>query len=186
MGFNRHWIDETNAAGLVIRRQETLDDITNVTGTAFLGMTFACARCHDHKYDPILQKDYYRLQAFFANTSFGDGPIPLKDPVERKKYEEQNALWESKTKAIRDEMSQIVEPLRKTKAEGGIKTFEDDVQEAILMDASKRDPWQQMMYHTAEPRIGFRRRARCPHAAHAQGRRQPRATPSLKKELVGV
>jgi hypothetical protein len=155
MGFNRNWIDETNAAGLVIRRQETLDEITNVTGTAFLGMTFACARCHDHKYDPILQKDYYRLQAFFANTSFGDGPIPLKDPVERKKYEEQYALWDSKTKTIRDEMSQLVEPLRKTKAEGGIKTFEDDVQEAILMDASKRDPWQQMMYHTASPRIAF-------------------------------
>ena len=57
--------------------------------TAFLGMTFACARCHDHKYDPILQTDYYRLQAFFANTAFGDGSIPLKDPVERKKYEEQ-------------------------------------------------------------------------------------------------
>ena len=155
MGFNRHYIDETNAAGLVIRRQETLDEITNVTGTAFLGMTFACARCHDHKYDPILQTDYYRLQAFFANTAFGDGPIPLKDPVERKKYEEQYAIWDSKTKAIRDEMSQIVEPLRKTKAQGGIKTFEDDVQEAILMDASKRNAWQQMMYHTAEPRIGF-------------------------------
>src|SRR4029434_1447170 len=106
MGFNRHFIDETNAAGLVIRRQETLDEITNVTGTAFLGMTFACARCHDHKYDPILQKDYYRLQAFFANTSFGDGPIPLKDPVERRKYDEQKALWESKTKAIRDAMDQ--------------------------------------------------------------------------------
>src|SRR5262245_39505482 len=155
MGFNRNWIDETNAAGLVIRRQETLDEITNVTGTAFLGMTFACARCHDHKYDPILQKDYYRLQAFFANTSFGDGPIPLKDPIERKKYEEQYALWDSKTKAIREEMSGLVEPLRRTKAEGGIKTFEDNVQEAILMDASKRDPWQQMMYHTASPRIAF-------------------------------
>ena len=155
MGFNRHYIDETNAAGLVIRRQETLDEITNVTGAAFLGMTFACARCHDHKYDPILQTDYYRLQAFFANTAFGDGSIPLKDPVERKKYEEQYAIWDSKTKAIRAEMSQIVEPLRKTKAEGGIKTFEDDVKEAILMDASKRDAWQQMIYHTAEPRIGF-------------------------------
>jgi hypothetical protein len=118
-------------------------------------MTFACARCHDHKYDPIPQKDYYRLQAFFANTSFGDGPSPLKDPEERRKYDEQKAVWESKTKAIRDEMNQIVEPLRKTKLEGGIKTFEDDVQEALRMDASKRDPWQQMMYHTAEPRIAF-------------------------------
>ncbi len=155
MGFNRNWIDETNAAGLVIRRQETLDDITNVTGSAFLGMTVACARCHDHKYDPILQKDYYRLQAFFANTSFGDGPLPLKDPVARQKYDDQKKLWEEKTRDIRAEMNAIVEPLRKTKVEGGIKTFEDDVQEAILLDPAKRDPYQKMMYHTAEPRIAF-------------------------------
>ena len=155
MGFNRHYIDETNAAGLVIRREETLAEITNATGTAFLGMTFACARCHDHKYDPILQSDYYRLQAFFANTAWGDGPIPLKDPVERKKYEEQYSQWDSKTRAIRDEMAVLLEPLRKSKAAGGVKTFEDDVQEAIMMDPAKRDPWQQMMYHTAEPRIGF-------------------------------
>jgi len=155
MGFNRNWTDETNAAGLVIRRQETLDDVTNVTGSAFLGMTIACARCHDHKYDPILQKDYYRLQAFFANTSFGDGPLPIKDPSARQKYEEQKKLWEDKTREIRAEMNTIVEPLRKTKIEGGIKTFEDDVQEAILMDPAKRDPLQQMMFHTAEPRIAF-------------------------------
>jgi hypothetical protein len=155
MGFNRNWTDETNAAGLVIRRQETLDDITNVTGSAFLGMTIACARCHDHKYDPILQKDYYRLQAFFANTSFGDGPLPIKDPSARQKYEEQKKMWEDKTREIRAEMNAIVEPLRKSKIEGGIKTFEDDVQEAILMDYAKRDPFQQMMFHTAEPRIAF-------------------------------
>src|SRR5918995_756242 len=40
MGFNRHWIDETNAAGLLTRRQETLDDMTNVTGATFLGLTY--------------------------------------------------------------------------------------------------------------------------------------------------
>jgi hypothetical protein len=155
MGFNRHWIDETNAAGLLTRRQETLDDITNTTGAALLGLTFGCARCHDHKYDPILHTDYYRLQAFFANTSFGDGPLPIKDQAQRRVYEEQRAAWEDKTKDIRAEMARIVEPLRKTKLEGGIKTFEDDVQAAILMDPAKRDPFQQMMYHTAEPRITF-------------------------------
>jgi hypothetical protein len=52
-------------------------------------------------------------------------------------------------------MNLLVAPLRKTKLENGIKTFEDDVQEALLMEASQRDPWQQMMYHTASPRITF-------------------------------
>ena len=155
MGFNRQWIDETNAAGLLTRRQETLDDMTNVTGAAFLGLTFGCARCHDHKYDPILHKDYYRLQAFFANTSFGDGPLPIKDVATRQAYSEQKTQWEEKTKDIRAEMGKILEPLRKSKVDGGIKTFEDEVQEAILMDPSRRNAFQQMMYHTAEPRITF-------------------------------
>ncbi len=66
-GFLRLWPDEYNAANLEQRRQEILDDVTDVTGQVFLGLTFGCARCHDHKYDPILQSDYFRLQAFFAS-----------------------------------------------------------------------------------------------------------------------
>jgi hypothetical protein len=155
MGFNRHWIDETNAAGLLTRRQETLDEITTATGSAFLGVTIGCARCHDHKYDPIPQRDYYRLQAFFANTSYGDGPLPLKDPAERRKYEEQKAVWEEKTKDIRAQMADVLEPIRKSRIKSGISTFEDEVQEAILMDSAKRNPFQQMMFHTASSRITF-------------------------------
>src|SRR5206468_6033770 len=65
-GFNRHWADESNARNLRLRRQEILNDVTDTAGSVFLGLTVGCARCHDHKYDPITQKDYYRLQAFFA------------------------------------------------------------------------------------------------------------------------
>jgi hypothetical protein len=49
-----------------INRIETLTDYTDTTGSVFLGLTVGCARCHDHKYDPIPQRDYYRLQAIFA------------------------------------------------------------------------------------------------------------------------
>ena len=155
MGYNRNWIDETNAAGLITRRQETLDDMTAITGQAFLGLTYGCARCHDHKFDPILQKDYYRLQAFFANTVAGDGPLPLKDPIARKKYEEQKAIWEEKTKDIRAEMAKILEPLRVAKAESGAHTFEDSVKTAIFKNPSDRTPWEAVMYKTAESRVAF-------------------------------
>ena len=155
MGYNRNWIDETNAAGLITRRQETLDDMTAITGQAFLGLTYGCARCHDHKFDPILQKDYYRLQAFFANTVAGDGPLPLKDPAARKKYEEQKAIWEEKTKDIRAEMAKILEPLRVAKAESGAHTFEDSVKTAIFKSPSDRTPWEAVMYKTAESRVAF-------------------------------
>ena len=66
-GFLRHWHLRVQPA----RRprasgRDILNDITDVTGDVFLGLGIGCARCHDHKFDPILQKDYYRLQAFFA------------------------------------------------------------------------------------------------------------------------
>jgi hypothetical protein len=153
MGFNRNWIDETNAASLFTRRQETLDDITAVTGQALLGLTFGCARCHNHKYDPILQKDYYRLQAFFANTVAGDGPLPIKDPAARQRYEQQKAIYDEKTKDLRGEMDKIIEPLRAAKVDSGIKTFEEEVKVAVLMDPAKRTPMDWVWYKTAEPRI---------------------------------
>jgi len=65
-GFNRnHAI--TQEGGVVAEEYltEYVADRTNTTGTAFLGLTMECARCHDHKYDPILQKEYYSMFAFF-------------------------------------------------------------------------------------------------------------------------
>jgi len=47
-------------------RYERLTDWVDTTGSAFLGLSFGCARCHDHKFDPIPQRDYYRMQAIFA------------------------------------------------------------------------------------------------------------------------
>ncbi len=49
-----------------INREESLTDFTDTTASVFLGLTAGCARCHDHKFDPIPQRDYYRLQAVFA------------------------------------------------------------------------------------------------------------------------
>lgn len=60
---------QTNEGGSVEEefRAEYIADRVNTLGTAVLGLTLECARCHDHKYDPISQQDYYRLAAFFAN-----------------------------------------------------------------------------------------------------------------------
>jgi len=65
-GLLRLYPDEFNAADLRQRRQEILDDVTENTGLVFLGLTIGCAQCHNHKFDDILQTDFYRLQAFFA------------------------------------------------------------------------------------------------------------------------
>ena len=82
------------------RRQEILDDITDTTGAVFLGLTYGCARCHNHKFDPILQADYYRLQAFFANTA-ADDHIPMLPPTRWPSIRRKKAIWEEKTSDIR-------------------------------------------------------------------------------------
>lgn len=63
----------------LVQRQNELDDFANTTGTAFLGMTIGCARCHDHKFDPISQEDYYAVQAVFAGVRHGTRTIPVSD-----------------------------------------------------------------------------------------------------------
>ncbi len=68
-------------------RQDELNDMVANVGGAFLGLTLHCARCHDHKFDPVPQKDYYALQAVFAGVRHGERPMPPSDWDDRKKRE---------------------------------------------------------------------------------------------------
>src|SRR5207237_2581635 len=64
------------------RRDDIIGDQIDVTTKAFLGLTVACARCHDHKFDPIPTKDYYSLYGVFAN-SVEPKELPLLGPPEK-------------------------------------------------------------------------------------------------------
>jgi mono/diheme cytochrome c family protein len=66
----------------LMQRQDELADIVNTTGTAFLGLTLGCARCHDHKFDPVSQRDYYALQGIFAGVNFAPRPLPREQTPE--------------------------------------------------------------------------------------------------------
>lgn len=67
----------------LMQRQDELADLINTTGTAFLGLTIGCARCHDHKFDPVTQKDFYSLQAIYAGVQFGERPIRSEQTPEK-------------------------------------------------------------------------------------------------------
>jgi hypothetical protein len=153
-GFNRHFPDESNARNLRQRRQEILNDITDTVGAVYLGMTYACARCHDHKFDPIRQKDYYRLQAFFAASRAQDD-ILLAPPEERRKYEQQLSAWESQTKEIRDRMRALMEPQMKKLYEDAFNKFPEEIQEAVNTPPEKRTAFQWQMYYKAKPQLTF-------------------------------
>jgi hypothetical protein len=142
--FNRHYADESNARNLMQRRQEILNDITDTVGGVFLGMTYACARCHDHKFEPILQTDYYRLQAFFANTAAKDDVV-LVPAAEQQRFQEKLAVWEEKTKGIREQMETLEAPKRRAIERDYFEKYPPEIQAAWNKPEGERTPFERMM-----------------------------------------
>jgi len=109
-GFNRLGPLRKNAGNqnVASSRNEVLTEMTNVVGAAFLGVTVGCARCHDHKFDPFRQSDYYRMQGFFAQAQPND--------LLRATKEEQDA-WHAKVDPLQQEMRQLQTKMRRAPEE---------------------------------------------------------------------
>ncbi|MBY0524613.1 MAG: PSD1 and planctomycete cytochrome C domain-containing protein [Gemmataceae bacterium] len=94
-GFHRNTL--TNKEGGVDQEQfrvEAVVDRVNTTGKVWLGQTIGCSQCHDHKYDPFSQREYYQLFAFFNSDAEVDIPAPLASEIEP--YNKQKAAWETR------------------------------------------------------------------------------------------
>jgi hypothetical protein len=92
-------------------RANELDDMVATTGQAMLGLTLACARCHDHKYDPLPTRDYYRLMRVFNSGDRTE--VPLVAPPEAKAHAAAMAAWKRESEAVvkeRDEWLKEVRP----------------------------------------------------------------------------
>jgi mono/diheme cytochrome c family protein len=100
-------------------RYDWLDDIVATTGQVFLGLTVNCARCHDHKIDPLPQRDYYSLLSFFQNvTPMGGGGDQIERPLfttaaERAAYEEKTADLGRRRDEAQRELTAIEQRFRK-------------------------------------------------------------------------
>jgi hypothetical protein len=79
---------------------EMQDDRVDATTRAFLGLTVACAQCHDHKYDPIPTRDFYSLMGIFRNTDLHEVPLAPKETVDA--YKAQSALIQKKEKELKE------------------------------------------------------------------------------------
>ncbi len=151
-GFNRHFPDESNARNLMQRRQELMFDIVDTVGSTFMGMTYGCAKCHDHKFDPILHKDYYRLQAFFANTRIEDKAV-LESGEKRAQWQKLYDEWDAKTSAMRKEMDALAAPEVAKLDKDTFDKFPEEIQDAVNTAPEKRTPIQWHMFYKAKPQI---------------------------------
>ena len=95
-GFHRCNVT-TNEAGVIVEEVEAIyaKDRVDTTATVFLGLTLGCATCHDHKFDPLSQRDFYSMAAFFRNTTQNamDGNIPDTPPIIVVPREQDRARW---------------------------------------------------------------------------------------------
>lgn len=153
-GYLRHWIYEYNNRDVAGQWSAILNDITDTTADVFLGLGLQCARCHDHKFDPLLQRDYFRLQAVFAPVLPVDGTV-VASAEQREASARQQADWEAKTAAIREEVARIEQSYRQSAGQDAISKFPEETQAILRKPESERSPletqlgalaWRQVLY----------------------------------------
>src|ERR1700733_14015413 len=130
-GFLANYPDNHNSRDLIDRKYQITTDITDTTGSVFLAQTVGCARCHNHKFDRISQKEYFQLQSFFANISEVN-KIPAKIGTQETEFRKQRAAYQEATKDIRAEMKAIVDSIREEGGRYYRERYMPDSREAIF------------------------------------------------------
>ena len=143
-GYLRHWIYEWNQRDARGQWDAILDDLTDTTGDVFLGAGMQCARCHDHKFDPILQRDYFALRAFFANIQPVDDRIALP-PAEEQAYRDRLTAWETKTAAVRAAIAQLEKPHRTAAEKEAVERFQDELQAMVRKPSAERNALEEQL-----------------------------------------
>lgn len=143
-GYLRHWIYEYNQRDVRTQWDIIINDVTDVTADVFLGLGLGCARCHDHKFDPILRKDYYRIRAFFAPLSPRDELPALGEELAAKR-ERQLSEWRKATVAIRKELDDLQRPYIEAARKAAADKFPLDIRPMIMAKPEDRTPYEQQL-----------------------------------------
>jgi hypothetical protein len=124
-------------------RYDYLDDMIGTIGRGILGLTVQCARCHDHKFDPISQRDYYRIQA----SLFGYVEVdhPLTPPDVAAAFEKKTADVDARANAVKAQLRELEQPYKDRLLPAKYKKFPPNVQQAIATPKEKRTPGQVLL-----------------------------------------
>ena len=145
-GFLRTAPDRTfaNITNFVPDRLEVISDEMDILGSAVMGLTIKCARCHSHKFDPIPQRDYYRLTAIFKEAydehdwlkSQGPRTLPHVTLEERSRYEDHEKQLTAQVAQIKREISELTAKTLQQQREKKIQTLPEVDREQILIAVS--------------------------------------------------
>jgi Protein of unknown function (DUF1553)/Protein of unknown function (DUF1549)/Planctomycete cytochrome C len=124
-------------------RYEYLDDMIATIGRGVLGLTVQCARCHNHKFDPIPQKDYYKMQASLFGYVETDFPLTSREKAEA--YAKKLADVEARIEPLKREIRRLEEPYRLKLAQEKYKKFPANIQRAIAIPEDKRTPGETLL-----------------------------------------
>ena len=124
-------------------RYDYLDDMIATIGRGVLGLTVQCARCHDHKFDPITQRDYYRMQA--SLFGYVETEHPLTAPDVAAAYEKKMAELDARANEVKAKLRELDQPYKDRLLPAKYKKFPANVREAIATPEEKRTPGQVLL-----------------------------------------
>lgn len=134
--FLRNYPDDSNSRDLVEKKYQNTTDMTDTVGAVFLASSVGCARCHDHKFDKVSEREYFQLQAFFANTNARDN-IPAIRGEQEKQYLAARAKYQEATADIRNKQKAILDPLRPQAARYVKERFFEDSRASLFKPESE-------------------------------------------------
>jgi cytochrome c553 len=143
-GYLRLGIYEYNQRDARGHWNDIVNEMTDVTGDVFLGLSMACCRCHDHKFDPLPQQDYFKLRAFFEPVIWRDD-LTAATQQERQRYEQQHAEWEQATVELRRQIDELLAPYYAAKWESTVDKFPLDIQACFRKPREDRTSWEEQM-----------------------------------------
>ncbi len=154
IGFLTHGIYEFNQRNVRGQWFEMQSEAVDVSSEAVLGLSMGCAKCHDHKFDPILQKDYFALKAFFDGLMPSE-ELPYASASQQAAYAKKLAAWEAKTASLRKQIAAIEDPVRKKDAAYATSKFPAEIQVMLKKAEEQRNPFEQQLATLAFRQIQF-------------------------------